>query len=138
MKRNDPGTGKAPSEALHPVIYMTLIGLALWMLLASWSFFTDHGHTGLILGVITLLAVFAVAIPYKLWRIFKRDLQDKGALEDAAFPPFRVWLLSKLRIWRGELKGVDAAIAILLPAAAAATGMTAIALVFHFTTVVPH
>ena len=44
---------------------------------------------------------------------------------------FRDWMATDLEVWGDRLSGLQAAILILLPIAAAAIGMTAFAIVFH-------
>jgi len=135
MARNDPGAERSRADELHPLVYKILVGLALWTLMAAWSFFADRGYSGLVLAVVTFFAVVVMATPYGLWRLRRRENLAQNAPDGTPVASFRNWLLSELRIRRGQLKASDAAVAILLPAAAAATGMTAFAIVFHLTAV---
>ena len=45
---------------------------------------------------------------------------------------FRDWASGQFETWQERVKGANAAVEILLPVAAAAVGMTAFAIVFHY------
>jgi hypothetical protein len=136
MAKNASRSNRPRSDRLHPLIYKAIVGLALWTILAAWGFFGDRGYTGLALAVVTGFFIVAMALPSLLWRTWRNNrrpaLPTLGEAPDT-IRPFRDWLFGDLETWQGRLKGWDAAVAILLPIAAVAIGMTAFAIVLHFT-----
>ena len=51
------------SDQLHPFIYAALAGLAFWLVLSAWIFFSQKGYLELDLGVVSALIFMIVAIP---------------------------------------------------------------------------
>ena len=122
-------SGRTPSDHLHPLVYKALIFLAVWLILAVWGF-SYSGYSGLVLTVVTLFLLVAVGLPLILWRISRRN-RDAG-LDGGQRGSLSTWLRGGVEIWQGQLKGSDAAMQVVLPLAAAAVCMTALALVLHF------
>lgn len=58
---------KQVHDGLHPLIYRSMIGLTLWLVLSVWVFFNTGAYVGLTLAVITLFFVVIMAIPLLLW-----------------------------------------------------------------------
>jgi hypothetical protein len=128
---NEPDRGhNSPStDRLPPVIYAVLAGLVLWLVLASWSF-AGAGYSELSLAVITLYFVVLMAIPFVIWLVWRADPDPKAKPEGRQ--TFSDWASGQFEISQGRRKGATAAVEIILPIAAAAVGMTALAIVFHY------
>jgi len=122
----DPA-GRKSTDALPFVVYAALIGFVAWMALAAWGF-AGPGYADLSLAVVTGLLVVAIAIPLVLWRVWRAN-SDPG---ERGREPFADWAAGDFETWQDRLKGRNAAAEIILPIAAAAVGMTALAIVFHY------
>jgi hypothetical protein len=119
---------------LHPLVYAALVGLVLWLVLAVWGFGYD-GETDYLLTIVTGFLVIAVAIPSTLALMVYRqrnsgDSKDSTQRDTASF---RQWAAGDFDTWQDRVKGRNAAVEVLLPMAAIAVGMTAFAIVLHFT-----
>lgn len=117
----------ASTDELPPIIYAVLIGFVAWMALAAWGF-AGPGYADLSLAVVTGLLIVVIVIPLILWRV--RRANDGGQPDDRM--NFSEWKSSQFEIWQDRQKGSNAATEIILPIAAAAIGMTAFAIVFHY------
>jgi hypothetical protein len=115
---------------LHPLVYIAMVALVIWLVVAVWGF-AGAGYAGLAVVIVSLFLFVALALPAVLWRISRRG-RDAG-LDAGEHERFGDWLDGELETWQGPLKGAQAATQIILPLAAAAIGMTALALVLHFT-----
>jgi hypothetical protein len=71
------------TDHLHPGLYLTLSGLALWFIFSAWAFGGD-GYTDYLLTVASGLILIAIAIPFGLWRIWRNHPH-----QDEAKEPFR-------------------------------------------------
>ena len=123
---SDPKTGPS-TDRLPVAVYGAVIGFVVWMALAAWGF-AGPGYADLSLTVVTGLLIVAVAIPLVLWRVWRAH--TGGRPDDAM--SFSEWKSSEFETWQDHQKGSSAATEILLPIAAAAVGMTAFAIVFHY------
>ena len=112
---------------LHPMIYWTMIGLCVWLVLSVWGFL-GRGYTGLVLTVVSLFVAVAVGIPVLLWRISLWAGRRSGPAEPARLAD---WLARDFEASPGRQRSVDAAVEVLLPIAAVAFGMSAFALALH-------
>jgi len=122
----DPGV---PSTNRLPyAVYGILIGFVAWMALAAWGF-AAPGYADLSLTVVTGLLCVAIAIPLVLWRVGRANRDTKT---DRKPEPFADWAAGDFETWQDRVKGRNAAAEIILPIAAAAVGMTALAIVFHY------
>jgi hypothetical protein len=129
MTKNLERHNRPVSEQVHPRVYATLAGCVLWFVLSAWAFFSDAEPMGLLLAVVSGFFLMAVLIPFMLWLTWRRRDPDGGRL----FPEtLREWMSGELKLWQDRRKASDAMIEILLPLAAAAVGMTALGLIFHF------
>ena len=128
---NEPDRGhNIPStDQLPPVIYAVLAGLVLWLVLASWSF-ASAGYSELSLAVISLYFLVLMTIPFALWLVWRADPDPEAKPEQRQ--TFSTWASGQFEISQGRRKGATAAVEIILPIAAAAVGMTAFAIVFHY------
>lgn len=111
-----------PSDHLHPLVYVAIVGLVLLFTGSAFVAFSDNGDAGYLLAVVTGFFTVAVAIPYLLWRIWLKHTGAKPGAEESLHD----WAVAECDTWQSRLKGRDAAIQTLLPIAAVAFGMTAI------------
>jgi hypothetical protein len=118
---------------LHPAIYMALVGLTLWLGLAIWGFGYD-GQTDYLLAIVSGFLFIAVAIPSTLALMVHRQ-KNSDERKSSGEASFREWMAGNFDTWQDRVKGRNAAVEILLPMAAIAIGMTAFAIVLHFTEV---
>ena len=125
---SDPRHARS-TDRLPLLVYVALVGLVLWMVLAAWGF-AGPGYADVALTVVTGFFVVVIAIPFILWRVSRRD-PDLPKSSDKS-PGFSEWASGEFEIWQGRVRGSDAAVEIILPIAAAAIGMTALAIVFHY------
>lgn len=107
---------------------MVLISLVFWFLLASWSF-AGTGYVDVVLAVVTGCFLMIIAIPVVLWLVWRENAPSAKPIGPDKFAD---WLSATFEIWQGSRTGASAAVEIILPIAAAAVGMTAFAVVFHF------
>jgi hypothetical protein len=132
-QENRQQAGKTVVSVLHPAIYVTLVGLALWLVLAIWGFGYD-GQTDYLLAIVTGFLVIAVAIPSTLaLMVYRRSNSDEK--KSSAKTSVREWMAGDFDTWQDRVRGRNAAVEVLLPMAAIAIGMTAFAIVLHFTEV---
>ncbi len=125
---------RARSSQLHPVVYKIAGGLLVWMILAAWGFFSDAGYSGLVLMIVTGFAIMILAVPYELWRLWRRERDHVPQRLPEARRPFLEWAHGRLDVWQGSLRGSEAALLALVPLAAGAVGMTALVIVLHIAT----
>jgi len=123
QRKNAPSTDRLPL-----VVYAILACFVAWLVIAAWGF-AGPGYADLSLTVVTGLLIIAVGIPYVIWRVWRSATGDRQ--DDRV--RFGEWKTSQFEIWQDRQKGIAAAIEIILPIAAAAIGMTAFAIVFHYT-----
>jgi hypothetical protein len=124
----DPQHGSS-TDRLPPVIYLALIGFVLWMVLAAWGF-AGPGYADVALVVVTGFFVIVIAIPFILWRVWRANRAPPDAPESRI--RFADWAAGQFETWQDRVKGANAATEIILPIAAAAVGMTAFTIVFHY------
>ena len=129
-----PVRDNRPNDELHPLIYQSLIGLTIWLVLSVWGLFSRGAYEGLTLSVITLFFVILVGIPVLLWLTWRRNINSKD--QHIHTVPFGEWISRPFVTWTGSIVGREAAVQVLLPIAAVAFGMTIFGLAFLFA--VPH
>src|SRR5712691_4580844 len=116
-----PGKG----STVHPLLYRMIIGLtALWIVVA-WGFFAGRGYASLVVAVVTFIGIIAIVLPAELLRIRRNHRNVRNELEQnlqPTFGSFRRWLARDFNTREGRLKGLEAAVEILLPIAAASIG----------------
>ena len=110
---------------LHPLIYKTIVGLALWLVISIWAF-NGGLYTDYLLVVVSGLIFFATLVPATLWWTRRRHRAGASGVE-----PFREWEEEDFATWQGQLSGREAALQVLLPIAAVAFGMTIFVIVQH-------
>ena len=118
---------------LHPAIYMALVGLTLWLGLAIWGFGYDD-QTDYLLAIVSGFLFIAVAIPSTLALMVHRQ-KNSDERKSSGEASFKEWMTGNFDTWQDRVKGHNAAVEVLLPMAAIAIGMTAFAIVLHFTEV---
>ena len=120
-------TRMTSTDRLPLAVYMALVGFVLWMAIAAWGF-ASPDYADVTLTVVTGFLLVAIAIPFVLWRVARANGSDNKA------PPQKLsdWASGQFETWQDRVKGSNAAAEILLPIAAAAVGMTAFAIVFHY------
>jgi hypothetical protein len=123
---SDP-KNRASTDKLPLAVYAAVIGFVAWMGLAAWGF-AGPGYADLSLAVVTGLLIVVIAIPLVLWRVWRANADERA---DEAVS-FGEWKSSQFETWQDRVKGSNAATEIVLPIAAAAIGMTALAIVFHY------
>jgi hypothetical protein len=101
--------------------------------LAIWGFGYD-GQTDYLLAIVTGFLVIAVAIPSTLALMVHRQSNSDEEMTSAK-TSFREWMPGDFDTWQDRVRGRNAAVEVLLPMAAIAIGMTAFAIVLHFTEV---
>ena len=129
-----PARDNRPNEELHPLIYQSIVGLTIWLVLSVWALFSRGAYIGLTLSVITLFFVVLLGIPLLLWLTWRRHIASNDQHNYSAL--FSEWISSSFVTWTGAISGREAAVQILLPIAAVAIGMTIFGLAFLFA--VPH
>ena len=117
------------TDRLPPMIYLALVGLVAWMVLAAWGF-AGPGYADVALTVVTGFFMIVIAIPFILWRVWRANRAPSDAPERTL--GFSDWAAGQFETWQDSQKGSTAAAEIILPIAAAAVGMTAFAIVFHY------
>jgi hypothetical protein len=126
MSKNLIPRDRRVSNRLHPFVYRTVIGLGLWLILSVWGFHGAGAHTGFVLTVVSIFIGVAVGLPVVLWRISRRHRDARG---DRTI--FADWAGGDVDTYAGRVKGLDAAITLLLPIAAVSLGMTVFAIVLR-------
>jgi hypothetical protein len=100
--------------------------MALW----AWSF-VGGGETDYLLFIVTAFIVVVVALQLVLMRVRRVDqTADADSGEDGTLS-FHEWARGEFEAERGRLRAAEAALLILLPIAAAATGMMAFGIEFQ-------
>jgi hypothetical protein len=110
------------------VIYVAFVVFVAWMVLAAWGF-AGPGYADVALTVVTGFLALVVAIPFILWRVARAN---RDGSEEERSPDFDDWSSGQFETWQDRVRGSSAATEIILPIAAAAIGMTAFAIVFHY------
>ena len=65
---SDPGNNS--TDRLPPLIYVALVGLVAWMVLAAWGF-AGPGYADVALTVVTGFLIVVIAIPFILWNAWR-------------------------------------------------------------------
>jgi hypothetical protein len=117
------------SSELPAVVYLALVGFVLWMVLAAWGFAAPD-YADVALTVVTGFFAIVIAIPFILWRVARANRDPSEPTKRRI--GFADWAAGDFETWQDRVKGANAAIEITLPIAAAAVGMTAFAIAFHY------
>lgn len=119
------------NDELHPVVYRSMIGLTIWLVLSILVLFHRGAYASLDLAVIAFFFLVLVAIPLLLWTTWRHNSDPHE--QHGYIAPFREWSAQAFETWTGGISGHEAAMQILLPIAAVAIGMTIFGLTFLFT-----
>jgi len=119
------------TDQLHPFVHMALAGLAAWLVVAAWIFFSGVGYIELDLGIASVLFLMLIAIPSALFAIRRTSGSSDPAR--AGVGKFREWIAGEFDMRQGRRKSIGASVEILLPMMAAVVGITAIGIVFDLT-----
>ena len=103
----------------------------MWFVISPWCF-AGGGHTDLALTAVTGLFALMVGIPSLLALARRSHPPDPSADRADRTGSFDQWAERDVDLQTGPVKGKYAAIETALPIAAVAFGMTAFALVLHF------
>ena len=123
--RPNPST----SDELHPLVYRSIVGLTIWLVISIWALFSRGTYEGLTLSVITLFFLVLVGIPLILWLTWRHNTEPDSRNTKS----FAEWASHAFETWTGRVSGLEASIQILLPIAAVTIGMTIFGLVFMLT-----
>ena len=126
LQREGPGHNRPVTDHLHPRVYLAVVILGLWYVVAAWIGFGADADIGYLLAVVTGLFFITIAIPCALWLAWRSGRELRSSPPRTAF---RDWAAGDFKTWAGELKASSAAVQILLPIAAVAFGMTAFAVI---------
>jgi hypothetical protein len=129
-RQQESQENKAVAGVLHPAVYMVLIGLTAWLVVAIWGFGYD-GQTDYLLAIVTGFLVIAVGIPSILALMVHRQ-SNSDETKSSTKTSLREWMAGDFDTWQDRVRGRNAAVEVLLPMAAIAIGMTAFAIVLHF------
>jgi len=66
-------------DELHPLIYRSIIGLTIWLVVSIWALFNRGSYVGLTLGIITLFFLVIVGIPLLLWLTWRRNMPSDAS-----------------------------------------------------------
>ncbi|HLG46635.1 MAG TPA: hypothetical protein VKY24_10380 [Reyranella sp.] len=124
-------TGRRTSGRFHPYVYRILAGLAAWFVISAWCF-AGGGRTDLTLVAVTGLFAMMIGIPTLLALARRTHPPGPPATLEETTGKFDQWADREVDLQTGPVKGKYAAIETALPIAAVAFGMTAFALVLHF------
>lgn len=117
-------------DDLHPLIYKTMVGLTIWLVVSIWALFDRGAVVALNLLVISAFFLIVVGIPVLLWLTWRRNTPaDEQSVSNERF---RDWSAHEFATWTGGVSGKEAVMQILLPIAAVCIGMTIFGLVFAF------
>lgn len=115
-------------DELHPNVYKTAVGLVALFVLAAWILFDRQSDIGLPLAMVSVLLLVAVLLPSALFLVWKTHRLSHQKHPDRV--SFHDWRTGDFAVWGGKLRGMHAAIDMLLPLAAAVFGLAAIGIVF--------
>jgi len=120
------GANRPARLHVHRQVVRIALAAIAWTLAAVWILFSHSYYGPLLFGVVTLLVLMFVVLPWVLLR-FGRGRE--------AEPPvtFREWSDGRFETANGPIEARDAAIMILLLPAAIAVGMTAFGLIEFLT-----
>src|SRR5882672_2456246 len=90
-------------DGLHPLVYRSMIGLTLWLVLSVWVFFNTGAYAGLTFAMITLFFAVLMAIPVLLWMTWQHNAAPAETRMLAE--SFRDWASEDFATWTGGLSG---------------------------------
>ena len=129
MTRQQKRHNRPVSIQLHPIVYWAIVGLVVWFAASAWTFFSAAEYMGLLLAVVTGFFFMAIAIPFAIWLVWRKNQDPDIAGRKHSL---RDWASGEFDSWQGRCKATDAAVEIVMPIAAAAFGLMALGIVFYF------
>jgi hypothetical protein len=115
-------------DQFPPKVYGAAVGLVIWFALAAWILFDRQSDIGLPLGMVSVLLLVAVLLPWSLSLVWKRHRLPPERHADRV--SFNDWKTGDFVVWGSRIHSLHAAIDMLLPLAAVAFGLTGIGIVF--------
>jgi hypothetical protein len=115
-------------DQFHPKVYGVAVGLVVWFALAAWILFDRQSDISLPLGMVSVLLLVAVLLPWSLSLVWKRHRLPPERHVDGV--SFNDWKTGDFVVWGSRIHSTHAAIDMLLPLAAVAFGLTGIGIVF--------
>jgi|ERR1043166_4793663 hypothetical protein len=130
MTNNMTRHNRPVENTLHPWIWGALVALTALFVAGAWGFdLGGNGDAAYLIAIVSGFFVMAVSLPLIAAHI-RRKYRDGDDVQDKKVR-LRHWLAGDLQTWQHRLKASEAATMIVLPFAAAAIGMVAIAIVLH-------
>jgi hypothetical protein len=126
--QTDRNAGQTTTQ-VHPLVYRSMLGLAILMTLATWGFYAPDHYLGLILGVVSAFVFLVLTLATMLSRMSWK-YKSKASRQDGASAGG--WLNRQFQTWQYSIKGSEAATNMLLPIAAVALGMVILTVEFSF------
>jgi hypothetical protein len=108
--------------------FLLLSLMPIWLGLAGWLGFTDSPDASFVSVVVGFLVAIFVAVP---WLLYKRLTRDQEPTEEVGL---LVWLEGQVETATGRLEAREFAIQALTALAAAALGMSLLAVVLRLAT----
>ena len=95
-------------DGLHPLVYRSIIGLTLWLVLSIWAFFSTGAYVELTLAMITVFFVVVVAIPVVIWMTWHHNAAPRETRTfDEVLPRLGVGGFRHLDRWSKRPRGGD-------------------------------
>jgi hypothetical protein len=117
------------SDGLHPLVYGAIAALTAWLALWIWIGFADTGYTEFLLAVVSGFFLIVAVIPLAIWHTWRKHSGETPGNGES----LRDWAAHEFDIEPGPMQGKHAAVEVLLPIAAVAFGMMAIAIALLLT-----
>jgi hypothetical protein len=103
--------------------FLLLALMPIWLGLAGWVGFTDSADASFVALVVGFLVAIVVAVPWLLYKLLTRDQEQSAEVGLLA------WLEGQIDTATGRLETREFAVQALTALAAAALGLTALAVV---------
>jgi hypothetical protein len=119
------------SAVFHPGVFKAIVALAILFVLAAWGF-AGHGITDMLLVVVSGFFLISIGLLTLLWLTRRRNPRDDWGDRECHQDSFGHWVCRDVDTSTGPVRGSIATVEVLLPIAAVAVGMVALAVVVHF------
>jgi hypothetical protein len=116
------------AHRLHPAIYFAIVALAA-VFVASAASFAAGNDSYNVIAIAYVFIWLAMFLPFQLWRVRRHGHDPRDT--SLSHRTLRGWLSAEFDVWKYRVKGMDAAVAILLPIAAVTIGILFLAIVLH-------
>jgi O-antigen/teichoic acid export membrane protein len=130
MATTAPRGGRQGHAHFHPLVYQSMAGFALLLILASVAFFASAGHEAYVYVIVAGVVFGALGLPYLMRRVRRLDVRPwRGSVPPAQTgESFASFAESNFAAGRTRIPGRDAMIQALLPIAAVGVGMLLLAI----------